>query len=183
MKLNSKNLTKIIKPALSDFFKKEITNILDDVAERNLCSRLAIYFQKYMDEFNLTDYYADTEYNRKQEGQVKTILSEEMEVIPITCDLIIHSRGKFPAKDNLIALEMAKNNKTEEDLNNDRKRLMALTKASFDGIWSTDGIAHPEHVCGYVKGLYLIIDQKNRQAKLEHYAHGATSKDTDIISF
>lgn len=184
MKLNSKNLNKIIKPALNDFFTKEIANILNDVAERNLCSRLAIHFQKYIDEFNLTDYYADAEYNRKQEGQIKTILSERMEVIAITCDLIIHSRGGFPGKDNLIALEMAKINKTDEDLNDDRIRLRALTKTSFDDIWSADdGVTHPEHVCGYVKGLYLIIDHRKRQAILEHYANGAISKEAEVISF
>lgn len=183
MKLNSKNLNKIIVPALDDFFKKEVSSILDDVSERNLCARLAMHFERHMQAIGLNGYYADPEYNRKQEGRVKTILSGNMEVIQITCDLIIHSRGEIPAKDNLIAIEMAKANKSPVDDQSDRHRLMALTKSSYDDIWSYDGKTFPEHVCGYVKGLYLIIDSRNRRAQIEHYSQGTPSKQTEILEF
>ena len=135
MKINSKFLNKIISSALDKFFKEEVSSILSDVAERNLCARLAMHFETYMKEYGLSGYYADPEYNRQQEGQVKTIISGNMEVIQITCDLIIHSRGEIIEKDNLIALEMAKKNKSQQELQNDRNRLMALTKSSYDGIW------------------------------------------------
>jgi hypothetical protein len=42
----------------------------------------------------LYDYFVDAEYNRKQEGQLKTILNNQQRVINITCDLILHSRGR-----------------------------------------------------------------------------------------
>jgi hypothetical protein len=183
MKINSKLLNRIIEPALSDFFSGEVSSILNDVAERNLCARLAIHLERHMAALGLTGYYADPEYNRKQEGLVKTILSGNMEVIPITCDLIVHSRGEIPQKDNLIAIEMAKPNKTPEEFQADRNRLMALTKSSYDDVWSYDGKTHPEHVCGYVKGLYLIIDRHKREAALESYAHGSISKPTQDIRF
>jgi len=183
MKLSSKDLKKIITPALRDFFEEELQSILDDVAERSLCARLAMHFERYMKEFNLEGYYADTEYNRKQGGKVKTILLGNEEIIPITCDLIVHSRGQSVTKDNLIALEMAKSNKSEDDLRSDRIRLMAMTKVAYDDIWSADGVTHPEHVCGYVKGLYLILDRTKRVAYLEHYAQGSPSKKTETISF
>lgn len=183
MKINSKFLNRIIEPALDSFFKNELSSILSDVAERNLCARLAMHFESYMKEHGLTGYYADPEYNRKQEGQIKTILSDNMEIIQITCDLIVHSRGENPAKDNLIALEMAKINKPEQELQDDRNRLIALTKQSYDDIWSNDGKTFPEHVCGYVKGLYLIIDYQARKAQLESYAQGSMSKPTQLISF
>jgi len=183
MKLNSKNLNEIIVPALDDFFKKETSSILSDVSERNLCARLAMHFENHMQKIGLNGYYADPEYNRKQEGRVKTILSGNMEIIQITCDLIIHSRGEIPMKDNLIAIEMAKINKSPEDTQSDRHRLMTLTKSSYDDVWSFDGATFPEHVCGYVKGLYLIIDSKNRQAKVEHYAQGAPSKLIETLEF
>ena len=176
MKLNAKFLNKIIEPALDDFFKNEINSILADVSERNLCARLAMHFENQMKVAGLVGYYADPEYNRKQEGRVKTILNGNMEVISITCDLIIHSRGEIVAKDNLIAIEMAKPNKSTAEMQDDRNRLMALTKASYDGVWSNDGIAHPEHVCGYVKGLFLIVDRQARHAHLESYAHGVVSQ-------
>ncbi len=183
MKLNAKYLNKIIEPALDDFFKTEINSILADVSERNLCARLAMHFENQMKAVGLVGYYADPEYNRKQEGRVKTILNGNMEVVSITCDLIIHSRGEILSKDNLIAIEMAKPNKSQAEMQDDRNRLMALTKASYDGVWSNDGTAPPEHVCGYVKGLFLILDRQVRQAHLESYAHGAVSKPPQVISF
>lgn len=183
MKLNSKFLQRIIDPALNDFFRAELTSILADVAERNLCARLAMHFERHMQLNGLTGYYADAEYNRKQEGQVKTILLGKETIVPITCDLIIHSRGEIPAKDNLIALEMAKQNKPANDMQDDRDRLMALTKTSFDGIWSADGKTFPEHVCGYAKGLYLIIDRHKRQAGLESYYRGALSRSVETLTF
>ncbi|WP_310448292.1 hypothetical protein [Thiobacillus sp.] len=183
MKINSKSLTTIIEPALDDFFKHELTSILADVSERSLCSRLALHFETHMKANGLTGYYADTEYNRKQEGEVKTILSGNMEEIQITCDMIVHSRGEIPKKDNLIALEMAKSNKSSSDMQDDRNRLMALTKTSFNGVWSNDGKTFPEHVCGYSKGLYLIINHHKRTAELESYYRGKQSKATVSLSF
>lgn len=183
MKINAKFLNKIIDSALDDFFKIEISSILSDVAERSLCGRLAIHFENHMKAAGLVGYYADPEYNRKQEGQVKTILNGNMEIISITCDLIIHSRGENISKDNLIAIEMAKPNKTAAEMQSDRNRLMALTKASYDDVWSNDGTAHPEHVCGYVKGIFLIVDRNTRKAQLESYAHGALSKPAQLLSF
>lgn len=183
MKINSKYLNRIIAPALDDFFTIELSSILTDVAERNLCARLAMHLEKHMKAAGLVGYYADPEYNRKQEGQVKTILDGNYEIVQITCDLIVHSRGEIPAKDNLIAIEMAKPNKTATDMWDDRNRLMALTKSSYDDVWSYDGETFPEHVCGYVKGLYLIIDRNKRQATLESYAQGAESKPPTTIAF
>lgn len=183
MKVNAKYLDRITKAALDDFFRAEVHSILANVSERNLCARLAMHFEYHMRAAGLVDYYADPEYNRKQHGRVKTILNGNMEVISITCDLIIHSRGEIVSKDNLIAIEMAKPNKSEQEMQDDRNRLMALTKASYDGVWSNDGTAHPEHVCGYVRGLFLIVDRQARQAQLESYAHGAASKPPQTISF
>ena len=79
-------------------------------SERHLCSRLAIQFEKLLPSYNLGAYYADTEYNRKQEGKIKTIVLGDMQVIKVTCDLIVHSRGE-QGRDNLIAIEMAKPNR------------------------------------------------------------------------
>ncbi len=183
MKINAKYLNKIIAPALDDFFKQDINSIMADVSERNLCARLAMHFENQMKAVGLAGYYADPEYNRKQHGQVKTILSGNMEVISITCDLIIHSRGEIIAQDNLIAIEMAKPNKSLPEMQDDRNRLMALTKSSYDGVWSNDGTAHPEHVCGYVKGIFLIVDRQSRQATLESYAHGTSSMPSKKIAF
>ncbi|MEY4834550.1 MAG: hypothetical protein RI980_665 [Bacteroidota bacterium] len=167
-----KILIKLFKEATDIFFVVELQNILNGVAERNLCGRLAIHLTNKLNEHGITGYYADPEYNRKQDGKVKTILDDEMEVVPIQCDLIVHSRGNNIKQDNLIAIEMKKSNRPEAERKSDRKRLRALTKDSYDNIWSYDGIAHPEHVCGYLYGIYMILDIRARTCLFEYYQKG-----------
>jgi hypothetical protein len=128
-------------------------------------------------------YFADPEYNRKQHGHVKTILSANMEVINITCDLIVHSRGRVIQNDNMIAIEMAKPNKTAADILADRSRLRALTKSSYDGVWSYGDGAHPEHVCGYVMGLFIMVDRINRVVQTELFRSGEKVSRFDDLPF
>jgi hypothetical protein len=165
-------LYKVIKESIDIFFVEEVENILNDVAERTLCGRLAIYLTDKLKENSLKGYYADPEYNRKQNGQVKTILDDEMNVVTVQCDLIVHSRGKNIKQDNLIAVEMKKSNRPKVEKESDRKRLRALTKSSYDDIWSYDGIALPEHVCGYIIGVYMELDRPLRTCFLEYYKKG-----------
>lgn len=165
----NQTLIDISKNALNQFIKKNLNNILNDVSERNLCSRLGYDFENLFSVYKITGYYADTEYNRKQEGQVKTILDNEMKVIPIQCDIIIHSRGEIIAKDNLIAIEMKKSTRPNLEKTSDRNRLRALTKESYDNIWSNDGIALPEHVCDYDLGIYLILNIRERNFEIEYF--------------
>ncbi|WP_312314774.1 hypothetical protein [Empedobacter brevis] len=168
----NQNLLNLFNESFSQFLNKNLKSILSDVAERNLCSRLGFEFEFLFSKYNINGYFADTEYNRKQEGQVKTILDEKMVVIPIQCDLIIHSRGENIINDNLIAIEMKKSSRPKSELADDRKRLRALTKESYDNIWSNDGIALPEHVCGYDVGIYLILNIKKRNFDIEYYYKG-----------
>ena len=59
-------------------------------------------------------YKVDVEYNRN-DGALKTAIVGENSVIKsIVCDLILHSRGRIPRQDNLIALEMKKSYRSEE---------------------------------------------------------------------
>src|SRR6266851_1871572 len=80
--------------AFRRFLDNERDNIRADVSERNLCGHLAAELKKELDNPAWSGYYADTEYNRKQGGQVKTMMDEKLQVVSITCDLIVHSRGK-----------------------------------------------------------------------------------------
>lgn len=165
-------LLELFKEALSSFFKNEKENILSDVSERSLCSRLAHYLEILLSKYELQDYYADSEYNRKQEGQVKTILNDKETVVTISCDVIVHSRGENIEQDNLIAIEMKKSNRPQSEKDSDRNRLRALTKDSYDGVWSYDGKTHPEHVCGYILGFYMEIEQASRKCFFETYIKG-----------
>ncbi len=153
-------------------FLKEIDNILAGVNERNLCGRLSTYLEILLEKYDLTEYYSDPEYNRKQNGKIKTILDDEINVVTINCDIIVHSRGNQIGKDNLLAIEMKKSNRPEHEKVSDKNRLRALTKDSYNNIWSNDGKTFPEHVCGYELGIYLELDIPNRNCLFESYENG-----------
>jgi hypothetical protein len=183
MKINSKYLRRIFNPALEMFLQVELSSIMNDISERNLCARLAMHLEHQMKIVGLQGYYADPEYNRMQDGQVKTMLSDQMEVINITCDLIVHSRGEIMGKDNLIALEMSKPNKSADEVRDDKNRLRALTKSTFDDIWSNDGKTHPEHVCGYVIGLFMMVNRRTREITIDKFFNGEESQVPEVIPF
>jgi len=165
-------LNNIFRISNEKFLLREVDNIQNGVAERNLCGRLSIYLSENINKSEFSEYYVDPEYNRNYDGRIKTILDEEFNEIVINCDIIIHSRGKNIKQDNLIAFEMKKSNRSQEEKDSDRKRLRALTKDSYDDVWSADGITLPEYVCGYVWGIYLEINNIERTQLVEHYQKG-----------
>lgn len=165
--------------ALSAFLAAEGYALLTDVSERNTCGRLAVHLERQMAAESLSGYYADPEYNRKQNGKVKTIIDEQYEVIVITPDLIVHSRGeKNPPYDNLIAVEAKKSRRPNAEKVEDRKRLRAMTK-SLAEVWAWDG-SHPEHVCGYTLGVFVEIDIDNRLLCLEYFEKGVPIKGRQV---
>ena len=170
----------ILKYSLSDFLVRDRNSILADVNERNLCSRLAMYLERIACKSGIKGYYADVEYNRNKDGRVKTILNKKMEVVTINCDLILHSRGNNTKCDNLIAIEMKKSDRDNDGKQSDRNRLCALTKDSYDDIWSYDGIVLPEHVCGYVVGYYIEINRFTNTILLEEYEKGAKTNQWSV---
>lgn len=172
MPISTELLQRVLNDALHEFFQREGAGLAGGVNERNSCGRLAIYLEQAAKKSGLTGYYADPEYNRKQGGQVKTILDKRMRVITINADLLLHSRGEKIAEDNLIAIEMKKSGRPEAEKNSDRNRLRAMTKSSFDDIWSNDGKTHPEHVCGYRLGVFIEVDSVKRIANLEYFRDG-----------
>lgn len=153
--------------------------VISNVAERALCASLMYSIREKIRHTPFRNYYVDTEYNRNR-GKVKTILNNNFEVIVINCDLIVHSRGKIIEQDNLIALEMKKSSARKVDKESDKKRLMALTKASYDDVWSFDGTTLPDHVCGYVLGVYYEINIYSGRAKIEYYSQGNKFKEYNI---
>jgi hypothetical protein len=180
--MSTKDLKKLFNDAVTIFLRNERENIINNVAERNLCARLSYYIENLLSSYKLSGYFADPEYNRKQNGEVKTILDKELKVVNIQCDIILHSRGHNIKNDNLVAIEMKKAYQNDIEKNNDRERLRALTKDSYNEIWSNDGKTHPEHVCGYSLGVYMEIDSNNKTCLLEFYEKGQ-KKLEEILSF
>jgi len=166
-------LQPVFLKSFEDFLNVDSENIAFGVSERNLCARLAFYLQTHAHQEGLKDYFADPEYNKQQGGNIKTIINEREEVLEITCDLILHSRGQyFGPDDNLIAIEMKKDYRPADDKKKDRERLTALTKQTFDDVWSADGKTHPDRVCCYHVGYYTELVSSNRCFLIEEYIHG-----------
>ncbi|HDR3492160.1 TPA: hypothetical protein QCN73_003641 [Bacillus wiedmannii] len=146
--------------------------IKSEVSERTLCGQLMLYLNNEKEKTLYKQYYVDVEYNRNVNGRLKTIKDGEGEIITINCDLILHSRGENLVQDNLIALEMKKSNGRKSEKEKDRERLKALTRQSFDNIWSYDGQSLPEHVCRYILGIYYEINISRMEAQVEYYRDG-----------
>lgn len=161
----------IFERANERFLNENIDFIVSNVSERSLCSTLAQCIYLEINNSIFANYHVDVEYNRNK-GKVKTIYNDDLEVVSIVCDLIVHSRGEIVEKDNLIALEMKKSYRALKEKEKDRTRLVALTRDSYDGVWSFDGKTLPEHVCGYELGIYYEIDKKTNLILIEYYAKG-----------
>lgn len=115
----------MLEEVIDTFLRLESANIGSGISERNLCGRLSIAFNTQLEAHGFQGYFVDPEYNRKQNGEIKTILDEEYQVVTINCDLIVHTRGASVRHDNLIAIEMKKSNRPVNDKNNDRRRQSA----------------------------------------------------------
>ena len=169
-------MVNLFEEANDVFINTNQSLFLNQASERTLCGALMLHLHDLIiHDMNLSGYYVDVEYNRNK-GSIKTIKKtikgQNEQIIPINCDLILHSRGEHPEQDNLIALEMKKSTRSLSSKQKDRERLIALTKDSFDNIWSYDGLALPEHVCRYILGVYFEINYRRNLILIEYYKKG-----------
>lgn len=163
--------------ALRTFLEREGQSLLTGVSERNTCARLAYFIQRQLEQEGVTGYYADVEYNRKQHGKVKTIINNEFQVVAITADLIVHSRGERPAPyDNLIAVEAKKASRPAKEKADDIDRLIAMTRKPLEDVWGWED-GHPEHVCGYAVGIFMEIFREEQKVLLEYFKRGLKTKE------
>jgi len=155
--------------------ERDAEHIHTNVSERNICGNLAIFMEKIKNKYEFNQYFPEVEYNRKQNAQIKTIINSNYKVLIVNPDLILHSRGLIVHADNIICIELKKVGRPEREYISDKERLCAMTRKSFDGIWSNDGSSHPEHVCGYVLGIFLEFDIVGRKFRIEEFQDGGCS--------
>lgn len=170
-------LIKIFEKANNEFIKQEYDNILSGVCERNLCANLKTFLDKAKNK-KFKEYIVDVEYNRN-DNKVKAIINDKFEIVKVTPDLILHSRGKYE-KDNLICLEMKKSIAPKYKKEKDKMKLIALTRKPYEGVWSFDGKADPKYVCDYTLGIYYEINIKKKTIKLEYYSNGKIIDDISL---
>lgn len=120
----------ILIPSICKLYKKDFSNIRFDVSERNICARLAHHMENIMREYDaknrtsfFTSYYADVEYNRMGNGDMKYYEDSLKRPKYMVSDLLIQSRGY---EGNLLAVELKKKGATKEAIDNDIKRLKSL---------------------------------------------------------
>lgn len=120
----------ILIPSICKLYKKDFSNIRFDVSERNICARLAHHMENIMREYDaknrtsfFTSYYADVEYNRMGNGDMKYYEDSLKRPKYMVSDLLIQSRGY---EGNLLAVELKKKGARKEAIDNDIKRLKSL---------------------------------------------------------
>ncbi len=171
--MNIDKLVNIFDNSNIVFLENDKSLLFFNVSERSWYSRFSIYLDRQMKKEKIEGYYVDTEYNRNG-NKLKTVFDiSSLEVINVTCDIILHSRGENKKNDNLLCIEMKKSSASRLEKDNDKKRLKLLTTTSFDNVWSADGKALPEHVCGYKLGVYYEFNAKDSLIYIEYYANGA----------
>lgn len=162
----------IFKNSNEKFLKEEKENIKRNVSEENICQNLANYLRDTMKEMKIEGYYADTEFDRNAD-MIKAIIDDQMKIIKIKCDLIVHSRGENKQQDNLIAIEMKKstNRKKRKE---DRERLQYMTRNSYYNEITYEEL--PRYICRYTIGIFYDINIKKQQVNLEYYEDGKLCK-------
>ena len=100
----------------------------------------------------------------KKEKRIKLLRDNEGVLKRIFTDIIVHSRGQA-RPDNLIALEMKKSRAKKLSRENDRERLMQLTKQ--------DAVFNNRYIYRYELGIYYEIDLKNKEILVEFYQDGS----------
>ena len=122
-------LNDVLIPALQYLYEFDYDNIKYDVSERNICARLALHMENIMRRYDarkekpfFAKYYADVEYNRMGNGEIKRYENSEHLPKDMVSDLLIQSRGAEP---NYLAVEMKKK-KNLKNRDEDRVRLKSL---------------------------------------------------------
>ena len=123
-------LHNILIPSICILYKEDFNNIRFDVSERNICARLAHHMENIMREYDakngtsfFASYYADVEYNRMGNGDMKYYEDSLKRPKYMVSDLLIQSRGY---EGNLLAVELKKKGSTKKAITKDRERLKSL---------------------------------------------------------
>lgn len=108
IKLKQDQLKEIVRSAISAFNDKEKYLIENDLSERCICARFAMYLEDALRNTDYCNFVVDVEYNRGAMGKERG--TKKLDAHPITVDLIVHKRAKDPMTgfQNLVCMEMKK---------------------------------------------------------------------------
>lgn len=102
-----------VNSALEQLLIQDLYLISNDVNERSISHRLAIYLEPFFPEWNV-----DCEYNRNHDDpkkldiQGRNVCSDDTQATTVYPDIIIHKRN---TDENLLVIEMKKTTSQEDD--------------------------------------------------------------------
>lgn len=130
-------INEILIPAINRLYQIDYDNIRFGASERNICARLAHHLENIMREYDqqhnsriFQNYFADVEYNRMGNGDLKQYENSEHLPQYMVSDLLIQSRGY---ERNMLAVEMKRRGNYNK-VNKDRERLISLVSSANNGI-------------------------------------------------
>lgn len=156
-------INEILIPSLRMLYEIDFDNIKNGVSERNICARLSLHIERMMriydDKPNVPclfhNYYADVEYNRMGNGDLKRYENSKHRPQYMVSDLLIQSRGPEP---NLLAVEM-KRKGNKQNVQKDKERLMSLVTSSSNS--SLEQCVHDTLIGAFIeyssKGVQIEI--------------------------
>ena len=158
----------ILIPSLKRLYQRDYDNILFGVSERNICARLAHHMENIMREYDCSNnsnyfcsYYADVEYNRMGNGDLKQYKNSEHRPIYMVSDLVIHRRGY---ERNYLAVEM-KRKGNDLNANDDRERLASMVSPAPHGM-------HDRCVHDTLVGAFIIYGVEGVKIELFENVNG-----------
>ncbi len=123
----------ILVPSLKRLYQVDYDNIRFGVSERNICARLAHHVENIMREYDSSHdtnyfigYFADVEYNRMGNGDLKQYENSEKRPQYMVSDLLIQSRGY---ERNYLAVEMKRKGNSRH-VKEDKERLASMVSSS-----------------------------------------------------
>ena len=139
--------------SVEDVYLYDAVNIGDGVSEWNICARLAMYFEKRMHAYDylhrtekFKNYYADVEYNRSYNGNLKIVDGNK-----VRCDMIVQTREE--TKPNYLVLELKKpdnQQKREDDIREIKRMVMPREQGTAD-----------YYNCGTHMGIFMDYNKEN----------------------
>ena len=99
--LEFEEIKKKVLDSINELYFKDYYIIDNDVNERSITHKLAIYLQN-----QFTDYDIDCEYNRNMKSPKEIVFIETSKKGKVFPDIIVHKRGE--ASNNLIVFEIKK---------------------------------------------------------------------------
>ena len=176
MRMRNIIIYEILIPSLKRLYQVDYDNIRFGVSERNICARLAHHMENIMREYDVlhetcsfNEYYADVEYNRMGNGNLKQYENSEKRPQYMVSDLLIQSRGY---ERNYLAVEM-KRKGNNRHVKEDMDRLASMVSSSNQE--TETRCVHDTMV-----GAFIVYDENEVSIQLFENVNGK-GKETDMI--